>query len=198
MQFMIVDDHDLVRETIAAFLVHEGIAEVDSASGLDEALRKTEEAGGYDLVLLDYCMPGMDGLGGLTRMLEANRDRPVALMSGTASAHVVQDALRAGAAGFVPKTMSSRGMVNAARIMAAGEIFLPYGLMSETTGGPELTTRERQVLQGLCAGLSNKEIARDLGLQEVTAKLHVRTLSRKLGARNRTHAATIAKDLNLS
>lgn len=60
-----------------------------------------------------------------------------------------------------------------------------------------LTRREVEALQGLGAGMSNKEIARDHGLQEVTVKLHVKTLSRKLGARNRTHAAMIGRDMNL-
>ncbi len=64
--------------------------------------------------------------------------------------------------------------------------------------GPfNLTRREIEVLRGICEGKSNKEIARDHDLQEVTVKLHVKTLSRKLGAKNRTHAAMIARDNNL-
>ena len=66
-----------------------------------------------------------------------------------------------------------------------------------TTENSPLTTREQQVLAGICQGKSNKEIARDHDLQEVTVKLHVKTLSRKLNARNRTHAAMIARDRNL-
>ncbi len=199
MQFLVVDDHDLVCETIAAFLDHEGLGGVDTAPGLEDALEKLAATGGYDLVLLDYDMPGMNGLAGLTRVQSANNGRPVALISGTASPEVARMALEAGAAGFIPKTMPSQGMASAVRMMAAGEVFAPYAFLRQegATGTPELTTREREVLRGLCAGLSNKEIARELGLQEVTAKLHVRTLSRKLGARNRTHAATIAKDLKL-
>ena len=61
-----------------------------------------------------------------------------------------------------------------------------------------LTKRETDVLRGICEGKSNKEIARDLDLQEVTVKLHVKTLSRKLGAKNRTHAAMIARDAGLN
>ncbi len=60
-----------------------------------------------------------------------------------------------------------------------------------------LTQRERDVLLGLCEGKSNKEIAQDLDVQEVTVKLHVKTLSRKLDARNRTHAAMLARELHL-
>ncbi|ESW62200.1 MAG: hypothetical protein Q27BPR15_02325 [Rhodobacter sp. CACIA14H1] len=68
--------------------------------------------------------------------------------------------------------------------------------MAEALQG--LTRRETDVLKGICEGKSNKEIARDLELQEVTVKLHVKTLSRKLGAKNRTHAAMIARDAGLS
>jgi DNA-binding NarL/FixJ family response regulator len=89
-------------------------------------------------------------------------------------------------------------MVAAVRIMAAGERFLPMGLLTPDPApgqvGALLTGREVTVLRGICAGKSNKEIARDLDLQEVTVKLHVKTLSRKLGARNRTHAAMIARN----
>ena len=84
--------------------------------------------------------------------------------------------------------------------MAAGERYAPIAFMTEHEAPPQnplaakLTVREIEVLGGLVAGKSNKEIARDLELQEVTIKLHVKTLCRKLGARNRTHAAMIAKD----
>ena len=68
----------------------------------------------------------------------------------------------------------------------------------EVTVAARMGGREVDVLRGLCRGLSNKEIARDLDLQEVTVKLHVKTLSRKLDARNRTHAAMIARSAGLS
>ena len=88
-------------------------------------------------------------------------------------------------------------MVAAVRLMAKGERFAPMGLLTAdmAPGAPlaALTAREVTVLRGICEGKSNKEIARDLGLQEVTVKLHVKTLSRKLEAKNRTHAAMIAK-----
>ena len=146
-------------------------------------------------------MPGMNGLEGLSRMIEANGGRPVAILSGTASREIAETALKAGAAGFVPKTLASRSMVTAAKFMAAGEVFAPFNFMQQDgadgANPAQLTRRESQVLRGICEGKSNKEIARDHELQEVTVKLHVKTLSRKLGARNRTHAAMIARDRNL-
>jgi DNA-binding NarL/FixJ family response regulator len=141
----------------------------------------------------------MNGLAGLSRMIEANDGRPVALISGDATPTTANDAISAGAAGFVPKTLGAKSMVSAIKFMAAGEVFVPFGFMQQAK--PDaiagLSERESQVLRGLCEGKSNKEIARDLDLQEVTIKLHVKTLCRKLEAKNRTQAAMIAKDRNL-
>lgn len=199
MRVLVADDHDLVRETIAAFLEREGFEEVRMASTLDEALAVTKASGAFDLVLIDYDMPGNNGLEGLKRMMQANAGQPVALMSGAASTTVAEQALALGAAGFVPKTLGSKSMVAAARFMIAGETFAPMSLMKKEVAKKDLllSPREVDVLRGICEGKSNKEIARDHDLQEVTVKLHVKTMSRKLGAKNRTHAAMIARDCNL-
>lgn len=200
MRVLIADDHDLVREALASFLQSEGVVEVVTVPTLDDAIRNADESGSFDLVLLDYNMPGMNGLEGLDRMIVANDRRPVAILSGNTSRALAEQAIRAGAAGFVPKTMSSRSMVSAVRFMAAGEIYAPFNFMQSaepSTSTSTLSQRETEVLRGLTEGKSNKEIARVLDLQEVTIKLHVKTLSRKLNAKNRTHAAMIARELNL-
>ncbi len=199
MRILLADDHDLVRETIALFLQSEGIADVVTAKSVDEAVTAADATGSFDLVLLDYNMPGMDGLAGLTRMIAANDGRPVALLSGNATPAIANEAIASGAAGFVPKTLGSKSIVSAIRFMAAGEVFVPFGFMQQTEPKTvaDLTERETEVLRGLCEGKSNKEIARDLDLQEVTIKLHVKTLCRKLDAKNRTQAAMIARDRKL-
>jgi DNA-binding NarL/FixJ family response regulator len=199
MKVLVADDHDLVRETIAAYLRAEGFNTVSTVGNLQDAVIAAGKDGPFDLVLLDYNMPGMDGLRGLRQMIEANEGRPVAILSGTASRAMAEQAIEAGAAGFVPKTMSPKSLVSAAHFMTAGETFAPYNFMQRNDAAPvgDLTMRETQVLRELCAGKSNKQIARELDLQEVTIKLHVRNLSRKLEARNRTHAAMIARDRSL-
>lgn len=201
MKVLVADDHDLVRETIAAFLLAEGITSVATAATLPEALAAMA-ADQFDLALLDLEMPSMNGLAGLVQALSEKGDTHIALMSGSISRELAEAALGVGAVGFVPKKMPSRTMVAAVRLMARGETFAPIGLLQSDVapGAPLalLTRREVSVLRGVCEGKSNKEIARDLDLQEVTVKLHVKTLSRKLNARNRTHAAMIARNGGLT
>lgn len=199
LRILVADDHDLVRETIAAFLTSEGKAEVSTAGTLAEAIEIVRKQGSFDLVLLDYNMPGMDGLKGLRTMIAENESRPVAILSGTTSRALAEDAINAGAAGYVPKTLASKSMISAAHFMAAGEVFAPFNFMQQRIEAASelLTKRELDVLRGICRGQSNKEIARDHDLHEATVKLHAKTLCRKLDAKNRTHAAMIARDRNL-
>ena len=199
MRVLVADDHDLVRESIAAILSGNDFTAVELAADLDQALEIVSADAPFDLILLDYEMPGMNGLEGLSRMMKAVDGVPVALLSGSASHDVANKALEAGASGFIPKTLSTRSMITAAKFMMAGEIYAPIDVLKnqpEANDSP-LSKRETEVLRGICEGKSNKEIARDLDLQEVTIKLHVKTLSRKLEARNRTHAAMIARDRSL-
>lgn len=203
MRILLADDHELVRDTISAFLQREGGFEVLSTHDYFSAAEIIKKRGPFDLVLLDYSMPGMEGLSTLSAARELNQDRPVALISGAADKGIAQDALAAGAAGFLPKSMAAKSLISAVKFMIMGEQYAPIDFM--TAEDPEvdhplkskLSERELQVLDGLCKGHSNKEIARDLDLQEVTIKLHVKTLCRKLEAKNRTHAAMIAKDEGL-
>jgi two-component system, NarL family, nitrate/nitrite response regulator NarL len=197
LNILLAHDRDLVRDTGAAFLLAEGFATVSTAASLSEALELLHR-GKFDLVLLDYNLPGMNGLTGLKQVLEAAKTRPVAIISGAASRDIADAAIAAGAVGFVPSSLGSQELVSAIRQMAAGEVFNPSSLLQSdqvvTLGSVILTKREGDVLRGICQGMSNKEIARELDLQEVTVKLHVKTLSRKLHAKNRTHAAMIARD----
>lgn len=203
MRLLIADDHDLLRDTLSLYLSREGAAEVSDVAGLSEAEALLEEGARFDLVLLDYSMPGMNGLEGLARIRRRFPEQRVAVMSGTAPRDVAMQALDMGASGFLPKTLAAGSLMNAVRFMAMGERYLPADFL--TAPAPDethplaalLTPRERQTLNHLCRGQSNKQIAREMGLQEPTVKLHVMAVCRKLGAANRTQAAIIARDAGL-
>ncbi|GGG65079.1 DNA-binding response regulator [Salipiger pallidus] len=203
MRVLIADDHDLLRDTLIAYLGAEGDMELDSASSFDEACERIRRNEAYNLVLLDYKMPGMDGLTSLSEAISMNGGQRVALISGQATREIAQQALNLGAAGFVPKTLPAKSLVNAVRFMAMGEQYAPIDFMQgqdDTTDHPiasRLTKRELEVLRGLTEGKSNKEIARDLDLTEPTIKLHMKTLYRKLDVNNRTQAAIVARDAEL-
>jgi DNA-binding NarL/FixJ family response regulator len=208
MRLLIADDHELLRDTLQSFLATEGGVDIDAVGDLDAAIEVIGAGARFDLVLLDYAMPGMMGLDGLQRVLALPDAPPVALMSGLAARNVAEMAMAMGARGFLPKSMPARSLLNAIRFMVAGERFLPVDLITtlpqpiaaattDVKSAVSLTPRELEVLIALCGGKTNKEIARDLGLREPTIKLHVKTLYRRLGASNRAQAAMIARSAGL-
>jgi len=194
MRVLIADDHDLLRDTLALFLQAAGIC-VQTVPDLAVALDRIADGGPWDLVLLDLAMPGMNGLDGLRRALQAVDDCPVALISGTARPETAEQAMAMGAAGVLEKTLSASDLTRAVRLIAEGGHWPATGL--RPTRHRPLTPREMQVLEQFCLGRSNREIAGELAISEPTVKLHARTLCRKLGATNRTQAAMIARETGL-
>ncbi|WP_102223439.1 response regulator transcription factor [Acidimangrovimonas sediminis] len=198
---LIADDHDLFRETLSLYLQIEGKMEAVLAGSLSEAREILDRDTDFDVVLLDYMMPGMTGLDGLVALQSDYPGPRYAIISGTASREIAEEALACGAAGFLPKTLSARTLVNAVRFIEMGEQYAPLEFMrAEEAPHPlaeQLSQREMEVLRCLTEGKSNKEIARDLDIREPTVKLHLKTLFRKIGASNRTIAAMIAREQGL-
>lgn len=203
MRLLIADDHELLRDALQSLLRQESDFEVVTTANVDGTLAAIAEGPRFDLVVLDYSMPGMNGLEGLSRVLSLDDAPPVALLSGLAAASVVQQALRMGARGFLHKSMPAKSLLNALRFMANGEKYVAVDFLAQATttemrsDGVDLTSREKEVLSALCDGKTNKEIARDLDLREPTIKLHVKTLYRRLGVSNRTQAAMVARSMGL-
>jgi two-component system, NarL family, nitrate/nitrite response regulator NarL len=150
-----------------------------------------------DLILLDLRMPGMNGFAGLQAVRQKRPEVPVAILSGQIDPQTIREALQAGAAGYLPKTMRAAGMLHALRLILDGERYVPESALSTAaaaggeTSGADLSKRERDVIKLLLLGHTNKEIARDLQVEEVTVALHLRSIYRKLAVRNRTQAVRL-------
>lgn len=212
MNILIADDHALVRENLAAFLSRYPLrADVAEAGNLDDAIEVASSLKSLELIVLDLMMPGMNGIAGISVMVERFPDTPVVVLSGSTRRDDIAGALQLGAKGFIPKVFGGKEMVEALRWVLDGQVYVPD--IDTYANGPtreqavpvkphqeneqlkKLTAREREVLGLLVKGNPNKAIARELGLQEITVKVHLQNVYRKFGVANRTH--TVAKMLEL-
>lgn len=196
---LIVDDHPLVRDGLRSVIaISFDSCEVLEAASLDEAVSVLEKQDSFDLVLLDLNIPDVRRLDGV-RLLRARFPiLPVVMVSGAFDRAVVQEALAAGAAGFIPKSMKRSGIVQALHRIVAGEIYLPETLGEAVAPSPDeedinrridtLTPQQRTVLAHLVRGRLNKQIAHDLGVSMTTIKAHVSAILQKLGVLSRTQA----------
>lgn len=198
LRLLIADDHKLIREMLGMLLQNREDFAIDMAENLPEALALISANGSYDIVLLDIVMPGMGGMIGVKQVIAANRRGAVVLFSGQLRDSFVQEAISSGARGYIPKSLPPSSFLSALRQIATGQVFLPNGSATPANPMPvavhsALTAQEQRVLTLLCDGLSNKAIARSLDLTEASVKTLMRSLCTKIGARNRTEAALIAR-----
>jgi two-component system nitrate/nitrite response regulator NarL len=202
IRILVADDHEMILDIARMYLDQQGDMSVVTVPDLDAALNAFREEGPFDVVILDYQMPGMDGLAGLQKMVSLAGDLPVAIITGNATRNLMNQSLDAGAAGIISKSLPMRSLANSIRFIHSGETYMPLYLMQDepnkkaVESGP-LSGREMTVLGHLGEGRKNKEIASTLGLSEGTVKMHVMSICRKLEATNRTQAVVIARDMGL-
>lgn len=209
---LIIDDHPLFCEALSMTLqTFIGIARLETAGRLELALEKLNTAERPDVIVLDLNLPDVNGMDGLVRLRQAAGDIPVVVVSSMADARVVSAAIRAGAAGFVPKH-SQREIFRAAfDAVARGERYVPDGyVISDPEGDPGspqeqaiarlqlLTRQQARILQLICEGKMNKQIAFDLSIAETTVKAHITAIMRKLSVYSRTQAVLLARDVDFS
>ncbi|MEO8525630.1 MAG: response regulator transcription factor [Caldimonas sp.] len=211
MKLLIVDDHAILREGLAAMLRQIGPdTEVLQASEGAEGLRMAEQHADLDAVFLDLEMPGGGGMSAIPEFGRRRPELPVIVLSSSEDPRDVRRALALGALGYVPKSSPPRALLSALQLVLSGNIYVPPLMLGpaaatpRSTGGDatrpsaSLTERQLEVLRLLGKGLSNKEIGRDLGLSEKTVKAHVTAIFKTLNVVNRTQAASAAREADLA
>jgi DNA-binding NarL/FixJ family response regulator len=213
MKILIADDHELFRDGLRHVLDQlGGSLTIVEASDFSQAVAAVEREPDIDIVLLDLAMPGMTWNEGLQRLKELLPETvPLIVLSASDDRRHVLQAVNMGAAGFIPKTSSSRVMLSALKLVLSGGVYLPPALLEQSASQGDglsplanenavsfLTPRQREVLALLGQGKSNKEIARVLQLAEGTVKLHVTAILKALNVNNRTRAVVAASQLGLT
>ena len=200
---LVIDDHPLFCDALELTLraiapAYRVVTAEDLASGLEAIARE----GAPGLIVLDLNLPDVTGLEGLLRLVRAGRGTPVLVVSSLAEPSIVAAALQAGAAGYVPKHSPRAVFESALAAIGAGRTFVPEGLAHAAPAArndaverlASLTAQQARILELICDGKLNKQIAFDLTIAETTVKAHVTAIMRKLGVQSRTQAVLVAQE----
>ncbi|MEA2312615.1 MAG: hypothetical protein QOE28_2583 [Solirubrobacteraceae bacterium] len=202
IRVLLVDDHAVVREGLRTFLeLQDGIEIAGEAADGEQGVAEAERLR-PDVVLMDLVMPRLDGVGAMQELRRRLPRTRVIVLTSFAEDDRLLPAIQAGAAGYLLKNAAPQELARAVRAAHAGAAVLdPFiaarlvEALAQPAGGPppeRLTAREREVLELIARGLSNKRIARELGIAEKTVKTHVGHVLAKLGVADRTQAAVHA------
>ena len=212
IRVLIVDDHAVVREGLRTFLqLQDGIEVVGEAADGEQAVARATELD-PDVILMDLVMPRVDGIGAMRELRRRASPSRVIVLTSFLDDERLMPALQAGAAGYLLKDVEPAELARAVRSACADEALIDptvaarllHTLSGDGHGGAvaganaagdaidQLTRREREVLELIALGHSNKRIAYELGVAEKTVKTHVGHLLAKLGVADRTQAALLA------
>jgi len=189
------------QETLGTVSVEPEETAITIETDPDRVIARFDGHDAPDMLLLDFDFPGMSGLGGIRTALDLVADRPLGVLLSKMDSDNAALAMAAGAKAVLPLDMPPATFRAAVALLRAGASFALIDrdrVLARLRDIASLSDREIQVLAGICKGLQNKEIAHAFQIQEVTVKMHVRAIIRKLGARNRTHAAMIARDFGIA
>jgi len=197
MRVLIADDHPLYCEALRAVVPQACPgATLAEAGSQAEVLAAVVSDSAFELIVLDLNLPGATGLSCLRAVRLAAPQTPVVVVSAVDDPRTMREVILGGATAYVPKSAPRQTLIDALRAIVAGGSYMPAEVLAalrETHEEPDaarsdLTLRQRRVLDLLSEGMSNKRIARSLGISEITVKAHVSSIFRKLGVTNRVEA----------
>jgi two-component system, NarL family, response regulator DegU len=202
IRLLLADDHRMLRETLSRSLTDEGFDVVGQAANGEEAVQLAQQRR-PDVVLMDITMPEVDGVEATRRIVAADPDIRVVMLTMHADAEIVRRSVAAGATGYLTKDCSTDEIVATVRAAvdpdASMSTRLAKGLLAEvermrSAGEPDqvITKREVEVLQAIADGLSPPEVASQLYISQKTVKNHLASIYQKLDARDRTQAVVHA------
>lgn len=208
---LLIDDHALFRIGLEAILDRRGIDVIASVGDGIEGIKLAKEKK-PDVILLDMRMPNINGSQVLQQLREDGVEAPIVMLTTSNEKQDLINSLRNGAQGYLLKDMEPDDLVNALQEIVSGQTIVAPELATvlaevvqqgdqeiteEPTPFSDLTPREHEILCLLAEGLSNKVIARNLGITDGTVKLHVKSILRKLDIHSRVEAAVMAVERNL-
>ncbi len=201
-KILLVDDHLLLAEALQASLSN-ALPDYDfiSCDSLSKANQLLREKPTISLAIFDFYMPGSEGISTFESIVDDHKSVSIALMSGRATKKEILDCLNIGITGFIVKSISVKDMAAAVQKMVEGGMYLPTKLFDQPVSGTtmlnsgvSLTNRERDTLILIIDGLTNKQIARQLGVTEVTVKMYASRLLTKYNAKNRVDLTNKSRD----
>jgi DNA-binding NarL/FixJ family response regulator len=202
IKILIVDDHVLVREGLKAVLATQSDFEVVGESGTAESLVELVKATGPDVVLLDAQLPGRSGPEACRGLRAAGVDVPVLIVTAFMDDELVDECIKAGANGYVVKDIEQFALNDSVRAVHRGERVLAPSVAARLMermqsddrppAPPPLNDNQMQILRLIGQGETNREIAAQVHLSELTVKSYLQDIYRRLGVRNRVEAALLA------
>ena len=195
IRVLIADDHAVVRMGLSALLgAEDDIEVVGEAKNGEETVREALRLM-PDVVVMDLVMPKKDGVAATAELHEKLPSVRILILTSYSTSDGIAHAIEAGAAGALMKSAENESLISAIRTVHAGKRVIPAGirrLLSEDPPVPELSQRQLEILASITKGLSNDDIAKQLGIGKASIKTHVLALFQKLGAANRAEAVAIA------
>ena len=218
MKILLADDHALIREgferALAALDTNTIFVQAEDRETVLSQLKLHDD---IDVILLDLFMPGVKGFDLLSEVCDTYSEIPVIVISGTEDIRYMRKSIDNGASGFIPKSASTEIMMSAIQLVISGGVYIPADMLQQKPmskaelgktpnqallnemreASTKLTARQKEVLNLMALGMSNKEIARELDVSDHTIKIHVAAVLRLFNSSNRTEAVVLARDAGI-